>query len=319
MFFKYSINFYLFWFWIICRRIQKLLYYSAIKLIYNTPNTKEQTDQEKINSYHEKQKNYMLSFSRPSKNISYYFYDELRFKNISMEEMERIKGYWKQRILIEPLPNHPSSIIMFYNPEKLAFSYYSDTIISSYNLLNAVAMKYTTLFFCQDFFVDESITDKSRLLNILREEFIFDPNQKNNQSESIKKEPNEALRIIQENNSLFKKLKVNINTSNRIRELNEDKQVQDVIKCKNRFVYLGRVRDFNPLKNQQPKKKIKTLFPEITEHDEPTETDKSVFMGSSIGWKTYKEKMKINKNSTKSQDDEPTESENSVFMKSSFR
>ena len=272
------------------------MFFSAIKLIYG-PEPKGPTDQEKIKAYHEKQKKYLLSHLRPSSNIDKIFYEKTEFKNLSWKEIQAIKDQWKQRVLIEPLPIHPSSIIMFYNPEKFAFSYYSDMVISSYDLLNAVAMKYTTQFFCQDFFVDEAIFDKSNLLNVLKEEFIFDPNQKPTEQLKINNDekPNETLQIIQENNTLFKKLKVNVKaSSNRTaREIKQDEnQTQEKVQCKNRFIYLGRVRDFCPIKKQLTLKNTGklSLFPEMIEHNEPTETDKSVFMGSSMGWKNFKEK-----------------------------
>lgn len=293
MFFKYSLKFYLFWFWVICRRIQKLFYFSTMKMIYG-PEPQEPTDQEKIKAYNEKQKKYLLSHPRPSSNIENVFYNREKYSGLSWKEMDVLKGQWKQRVLIEPLPIHPSSIVLFYNPEKFAFSYYCDTVISSYELLNAVAMKYTTLFYCQDFFVDEAITDKSALLSVLKEEFLFDPNQKTTELKTEEK-PNEALQMIQENNTLFKKLKVNVKaSSNRTaREIKkEENQVVEKVQCKNRFIYLGRVRDFNPLKKQLTLKNTGkfNLFPEMT--TEPTETDKSVFMGSSIGWKKFKLKHK---------------------------
>lgn len=297
MIFKYPPIFYLYWFWVICRRIRKLIYLSAVKLIYG-PEPQAPTDQEKIKDYHEKQKQNLLLRSRPSSNIEPVFYDKEQYNGLSWKEMEALKGRWKQRILIEPSPIHPSSIVMFYNPDKFAFSYYSDTVISSYDLLNAVAMKYSTMFFCQDFFVDEAITEKSTLLKVLKEEFMFDPNQKPTgdlEQKTENEKPNEALLIIQENNALFKKLKVNIKaSSNRTaREIKqEENQPAENLQCKNRFIYLGRVRDFNPIKKQLTLKNVgkMDLFPEMTDHDEPTETDKSVFMGSSMGWKNFKEK-----------------------------
>lgn len=302
MFFKYSASFYLFWFLTICRRIRNLVYFSSIKLIYG-PALEPPTDQEKIEAYHEKQKQHLLSRTRPSSNVDRLFYDKAQYASLSWKEMDTLKGRWKQRVLLEPLPIHPSSIVMFYNPEKFAFSYYSDTVISSYTLLNAVAMKYTTLFFCQDFFVDEAITQQSPLLSILRDEFMFDPRTTTKETSTIAgpEDNDETLQFIQDNNTLFKKLKVNVKaSSNRTaREVKQDTAAQQQEKenagefqCKNRFIYLGRVRDFCPLKKQLSLKNAgkMNLFPEMTDHAEPTETDKSVFMGSSMGWKNFKEK-----------------------------
>ena len=57
------------------------------------------------------------------------------------------------RVLIEATPR--GNVIMFYNPYKLGFSYYSDSTGIPYPILNAVAMKYVTVFYCRNFFVDE--------------------------------------------------------------------------------------------------------------------------------------------------------------------
>lgn len=300
MFLRYPPTFYLLWFLVICRRIQKLFYKTTLRLIYG-PEPPPPTDQDKIKAYNETQKRNLLARSRPSNNIEPVFYNRAEYVGLSWKEMETIKNRWKQRVLIEPSPIHPSSIIMFYNPEKFAFSYYSDMVISSYDLLNAVAMKYTTQFFCQDFFVDEATTNKSALLPIHRDEFMFDPTQKTGETSETEEKKgeektNEALQIIQENNALFKKLKVNVKaSSNRTaKEIKkeENQTTENKLLCKNRFIYLGRVRDFNPLKKQLTLKnggKL-VLFPEMAEHAEPTETDKSVFMGSVMGWKNFKEK-----------------------------
>lgn len=309
MFLRYPLRFYYYWFLVICCRIQHRLTIFATRLLWG-PEKREPTDQEKIGEYLEKQKRRFLACSRslPSSNIDGVFYSKKSFFELSQyssiheSRMEYHKKKWRQRILMEPSPIHPSSIVIFYDPEKLGFSYYSDTAISSYDLLNAVAMKYCMTFYCRDFFVDENIWKDSKMLPEMRDEFCFDPKQAQadkepkvaNTDETQEEDP---LKFIQENNDLFKKLKVNVKaSSNRtIKEIKKDEENKetDNLLCKNRFIYLGRVRDFHPtIKPPNPKAlgKRKLLFPEMAEHGDKTETDTSVFMGSSIGWKNFKEK-----------------------------
>jgi len=90
-------------------------------------------------------------------NIHSLFYDKDSFHELMKQENNHIELEWKRRILIENTPQH-GNIIMFYDPFKQGFSYYSDTTGIPYFVLNAIAMKYVMKFSCLDFFIDNKVS-----------------------------------------------------------------------------------------------------------------------------------------------------------------
>jgi len=86
-------------------------------------------------------------------NIEPIFYEKRELEELMKNTLNYLERHWKSKVLIETTPR--GNIIMFYNPYKLGFSYYSDSTGIPYPILNAVAMKYVTVFYCRDFFVDE--------------------------------------------------------------------------------------------------------------------------------------------------------------------
>jgi len=106
------------------------------------------------------QKKLVCSFNNKDKynsNIENVFYDKQEYFSIINKKDNEIEKIWRTRILFESTPR--GNIIMFYDPYKLGFSYYSDTNGIPYSILNAVAMKYIYIFRCLDFFVDNKLTD----------------------------------------------------------------------------------------------------------------------------------------------------------------
>ena len=95
---------------------------------------------------------YYLSLS---KNIDPVFYEKEAYLSLSKEKDNFLDKKWRANVLIESTPQ--GNFLMFYDPFKKGFSYCSDTQIHSYDLLNAVAMKYVRVFSCLDFFMDEFI------------------------------------------------------------------------------------------------------------------------------------------------------------------
>lgn len=69
------------------------------------------------------------------------------------EKNNDLECKWRKRILMEATPR--GLVVMYYDAYKRGFAYYSDTCMP-YGILNVVAMKYTTLYQCRAFFVDES-------------------------------------------------------------------------------------------------------------------------------------------------------------------
>lgn len=123
------------------------------------------------------------NYSRKERNhnISHEFYDKKLLSYALTNVNNELERSWKTRMLFENTPR--GNIVMYYDPYKLGFAYYSDNTGIPYNLLNAVAMKYVKVFRCQDFFFDNQDIDQvSIIMKIHSEE------EKKNQTEEKKKE-----------------------------------------------------------------------------------------------------------------------------------
>jgi len=87
-----------------------------------------------------------------SENIDPIFYDRKEYNKIMAEADNILEPKWKRRILYEFTPR--GNVIMFYDAYKEGFAYYSDTQMT-YEILNSAAIKYSILFRCRNFFIDE--------------------------------------------------------------------------------------------------------------------------------------------------------------------
>jgi hypothetical protein len=88
-----------------------------------------------------------------NENVESLYYDKKEYTRIFADEKNPHETRWKTKILYVTTPR--GNIAMFYNPYKLGFAYYSDQSAISYEILNAVAMKYVITYKCLDFFMDE--------------------------------------------------------------------------------------------------------------------------------------------------------------------
>jgi hypothetical protein len=95
-------------------------------------------------------------------NIEKVFYDSKELAEVLKTENNYVEKSWKTRIMIEYTPR--GNVLMYYDAYKQAFAYYSDQTVIPYSVLNAAAMKYVSIYWCRDFFVDESIGTPSRLI-----------------------------------------------------------------------------------------------------------------------------------------------------------
>ena len=77
------------------------------------------------------------------------FYNKKEYKQAIKEENNDLEKKWKSNILYKNTPR--GNILMYYDAFKLGFVYTCDTSVS-YDILNALAMKYVTEFRCLDFF-----------------------------------------------------------------------------------------------------------------------------------------------------------------------
>ena len=110
------------------------------------------------NSKHTKEflKTYKQSNNDMNSNIDEVFYSKDDYTKTMRDINNELERKWKQKTLIEQTTK--GNIIMFYDPYKQGFSYYSDSQPISYAVLNAVAMKYVRIYRCRDFFIDDETT-----------------------------------------------------------------------------------------------------------------------------------------------------------------
>jgi hypothetical protein len=199
-------------------------------------------------------------------NINSGFYSKSQYQEMLKDAQNTLEQQWKTRLLIETTPR--GVVIMYYDPFKLGFSYYSDQTIP-YNILNAIAMKYVIHFRCRDFFMDEHILPENTplpLLKLLQED--KNTNEKAENSEKSKDDENIKQRL---RNAPFAKFKNYNKNSSKVQEnqnKGEKKDEKDTTEKKepekpkeqNRFISLGKTHNFKILQNVPKKKKAMAAF-----------------------------------------------------------
>jgi hypothetical protein len=178
------------------------------------------------NSISEKFQKY-ISENREDKNNNIHpiFYQQKEYNELMKIENNNIESLWKTRILMDYNPR--GNIIMFYDPYKMGFSYYCDQNVVSYDILNAVAMKYVMMYNCYFFFMDEMLLPEK---NPLKMHYL------ENKKETEKNENKPLL------NESFVKLKnYKLNPSDPSKSSKKDESNE---KMKNKFIYLGNIRNF---------------------------------------------------------------------------
>jgi hypothetical protein len=179
-----------------------------------------------------------------SSNCQAIFYNKDEFFAMIREQNNDIEEVWKTRILLENTPR--GNIVMFYDVYKQGFSYYSDSNSMPYNVLNAVAMKYVSLYFCRDFFVDsEGVTkeNESPLINLYHREPVKPKN---------KVEQNSTKKIGE--TSAFAKLKnynKPIRNTNKLQDTARPEPSPEEEVIRNKFIYLGKMVNFPFIKKEK--------------------------------------------------------------------
>jgi len=175
-------------------------------------------------------------------NIEKDFYIKDEYLKLMKDANNELEKKWKLKILIDNTPR--GNVIMYYDSYKQGFSYYSDTKTIPYNILNAVAMKYVTVYHCRDFFIDDEITPDSKESPFIKIHVIDTPKKNNTNNEVYKK--------INSQDAPFAKLKKN-KKLDKEQSNNDDKPKR--IYYRNKFIYIGPVRNYIPI--QKPKKENK--------------------------------------------------------------
>jgi len=171
----------------------------------------------------EREKNY-------NENIDDVFYKREEYNKIVAEADNILEPKWKRRILYEFTPR--GNIIMFYDAYKEGFAYYSDTQMT-YEILNSAAIKYSILFRCRDFFIDEQSYPNGYVSPLIK------------LKEDQDKKP--ASKKVALEGPFMKSKKTAQNTT-----------IDPVAKIysQNKFVYLGKTCNFSFLKKESVVKKV---------------------------------------------------------------
>ncbi len=221
-------------------------------------------------------------------NISGEFYNKKKL-SVALEDANNLleKG-WKTRMLFENTPR--GNIVMYYDPYKMGFAYYSDNTGIPYNMLNAVAMKYVRMFRCHDFFFDNQyIKEESPLIKIHSEE------DKKELSEEKKKESDEFKAKLK--NAPFLKRKKNEQkkedkekkdekqNKKDEKENKKDEKEDEGVKFHNCFVHMGKMYNLSFLNVPMKVKQNKISFSSglLDALDQETTLQKQV-----LNWKDYK-------------------------------
>lgn len=215
------------------------------------------TEKEFIDEYTEKQKTLFLkngNQSEPNKNIAQVFYTKKEYLEMMEEEDNSIEAQWKTRILMESTVR--GNILMYYDTYKQGFAYYTDSKNIPYDLLNAVAMKYTVLFECRDFFMDEIVFPDEFVSPLIK---IQEQKVEPEKEDEIKKEDEKKRMAIMRKNPAFAKLKMYRSEEPENKETNatEEKKEPEKILVVNKFIYLGKMANFSFI--QKPKKTMREL------------------------------------------------------------
>lgn len=194
-------------------------------------------------------KMFLEKYNRENNNlfVNDIFYSKNLFNEMLQDPINTLEKQWKSKLLYQSTPR--GNVIMYYDVYKLGFAYYSDQSIP-YDVLNAMAMKFVTMFQCRDFFLDEHITPTPSPLLKLLEEDKKAPKEKDEDNRAT-----ELKNILK--NAPVAKFKNYSKIGGSI--VNKEKESENVIetnriKERNRFIYLGKIINFNILK-QEPIKK----------------------------------------------------------------
>lgn len=212
-------------------------------------------------------------------NIDKIFYLKKEYDAL-MGQANSLETEWKTRLLMETTPR--GNILMYYDPYKMGFTYYSDSKGHSYSLLNAIAMKYVTIFNCRDFYFDNTLDKISSPLAKLHLEEEKKTDKKNDKEK-------QKLKSAMKDGPFVKFKKHSQETT---RKKDDDKK--DVVDnkptkpiYKNKFIHMGKITHFRVL-NPPPTKKKNMAFssPYLDDLSQESELQNQV-----MSYKAFKSKL----------------------------
>ena len=211
-------------------------------------------------------------------NIDKIFYLKKEYDKL-MGQANSLETEWKTRLLMETTPR--GNILMYYDPYKMGFTYYSDSKGHSYSLLNAIAMKYVTIFNCRDFYFDNTLDEISSPLAKLHLE-------EEKKTDKINDKEKQKLKSAMKNGPFVKFKKVSIETTGK---KDDNKKVVDnkptTPVYKNKFIHMGKITHFRVL-NPPPTKKKNMAFssPYLDDLSQESELQNQV-----MSYKAFKSKL----------------------------
>jgi len=168
-----------------------------------------------------------------NENIEAAFYQKQVLLEILKDPKNKFETEWKTRILYDSSPR--GNIIMYYDPYKLGFSYYCDQKTVSYDILNAIAMKYVDVYRCIHFFLDENIVPKEKGSPLI--DIYFKEKEESKEKRETKQHFIKRKTILKE-----------------ISNGGEPEKIQ------NKFIYLGKVANFQWIQPFPKKRKVLARF-----------------------------------------------------------
>ena len=202
-------------------------------------------------------------------NIVSVFYNKKEFSETVAVAENPLEKEWRTRILLETTPR--GNVIMYFDAYKLGFAYYCDQSVVSYDILNAMAMKYVRLYSCSDFFMDETFCGSPLIKIHLLEEpkkpmdlsggkVVIGGSSKGNNGKSpfakLRNYAKESKDSIKDKDKDFKK-----NTDEKENEKEKEKEKEnEKEKNKNKFMYLGKINNFKILQSIPKKRKVLARF-----------------------------------------------------------
>jgi len=231
-----------------------------------------------------------------NENIDKIVYLKSDFFEVLSDPNNRFEPVWKKRILIENTPR--GNIYMYYDIFKQGFAYYSDQTGIPYPILNAVAMRYVTIFRCMDFFFDESLTT-SPLIKVFIDDDQEEKKKKQSKMDALQINMKDAPFAKFKSYSSEKKPDVNLIKPleskqskyslfyNKIlswilyclgfQKKTEQKEIESMVivekkdKIINKFIFMGYTKNFSPLQkpvldkstNSQFSNQYDTMFSQV--------------------------------------------------------
>jgi len=187
-------------------------------------------------------------------NIDKLFYDKTEY-DTTMKQENNLEKIWKTRMLMTTTPR--GNVVMYYDPYKMGFAYYSDENVMPYNVLNNCAMKYVERFRCLHFFLDEHIMKSN--INPLIDIHFKTPEKKNDVEKKEKKHFSSSNPVF----AKLKKMEERHKPAESLKEAQEKESTEKALqekalqeKIMNKFIYLGKTQN---LKLLQSTPKMKTL------------------------------------------------------------